>query len=705
MSNIVLFAGTTEGRKLSEWLSSKKMEHIICVATKYGEQVLEENTFSKIHTGRMDESDMETFFKANHTDIVVDATHPYADLVTKNLKSVTQKMNIEYLRLDRDSLSNDVENKTGKEADSTELNNKDLYSKVSYNTESYNDFEIRYFPDNAECEKTLKNTEGNILLTTGSKELSNYCITKSVKDRLTVRVIPSIESLKICTDLDIKGKQIIAMQGPFSMEMNLALINQYGIKVLVTKASGSTGGFEDKLDAAKLAGIKVFVIGRCEGKKGLSFAEVKELLKNKIKSEQINKQKRTITLVGCGMGQRGEMSGKALKVIENADIVFGAKRLLDGLDIKNEKYPYYLAEDIVPVLERHSGDAAILFSGDTGFYSGCKKLYKIITDLVEQKKINAEVKIIPGISSVSNLSALTGISWDDAKIISLHGAGNVDEWKKMFLTAVKNNKKCFALLSGVKDMNSIGKILVEEGLSEVSIVAGYQMSCENQKLVRLTPKECMKLKSEGLYSIFVLSQGEDEIIKITTGIKDEEFIRGIVPMTKEEVRTVSISKMNLLKDSVVYDIGSGTGSVAVEIARLSEDIKVFAIEKKSEGIELIEKNKSKFGLDNIEVIEGMAPEAMEDLPIPSHAFIGGSSGNMSDIVKSLIAKNPEIRIVANAVSLETLKELMMLENEFTVSDFDVVNVSITKTEKLGNYHMMRAQNPVYICSFKGRKED
>ena len=102
---------------------------------------------------------------------------------------------------------------------------------------------------------------------------------------------------------------------------------------------------------------------------------------------------------------------------------------------------------------------------------------------------------------------------------------------------------------------------------------------------------------------------------------------------------------------------------------------------------------------------GLAPETMEDLPTPTHAFIGGSSGNMSDIVKSLIAKNPEIQIVANAVSLETLKELMMLEENSMVTDFDMVNLSVTKTEMLGNYHMMRAQNPVYICSFKGRKEE
>lgn len=696
MSNIVLFAGTTEGRKLSEWLSSKKKKHIICVATRYGEEVLEENTFSRINTGRMDENDMEVFFKENHTDVVVDATHPYAELVTENLKSVTQKLNIEYLRLDRDIFCKDNdETRTDKKSDKMELNN----------MSSENGFQIKYFHNNEECEKALRNTEGNIMLTTGSKELRNYCVTKSVKDRLAVRVIPSVESLKICTDLDIKGKQIIAMQGPFSMETNVALINQYKINVLVTKASGSTGGFEDKLNAAKIIGIKVFVIGRNEREEGLSFSQVKEVLSNYIKNEQGNTEKRIITLIGCGMGKSEELSGAAVRAIKNADIVFGAKRLLDSLEINSEKYPYYLAKDIVPILEKQDGDVAILFSGDTGFYSGTKKLYEIINNLVEEKKINAEIKILPGISSVSYLSALTGISWDDAKIISLHGAGNVDEWKKKFLNTVKNNKKCFALLSGIKDINNIGKILVEEGLSEISIVAGYQMSCENQKVMNLTPEECMKLKEEGLYSIFIISKGENKKIKITTGIRDDEFIRGKVPMTKEEVRTVSISKMNLLRDSVVYDIGSGTGSVAVEIARLSEEIKVFAIEKKTEGIELIEKNKAQFGLDNIDVVEGMAPEAMEYLPVPTHAFIGGSSGNMTDIVKSLIDKNPGIQIVVNAVSFETLKKLMMLEEGKMVSDFDMVNLNVTKTEMHGKYHMMRAQNPVYICSFKGRKED
>ena len=251
------------------------------------------------------------------------------------------------------------------------------------------------------------------------------------------------------------------------------------------------------------------------------------------------------------------------------------------------------------------------------------------------------------------------------------------------------------------------------------MLAGYQISYEEQKIISLSPKECVEQKDEGLYSVFVINESAGHIEnaqinkkssvkkqsgKITMGVPDCEFIRGKVPMTKEEIRTVSISKLNLNYDSIVYDIGSGTGSVAVEIAMLSEKISVYAIEKNPEALELIGANSEKFYCDNICRVEGSAPEVLNDLPAPTHAFIGGSSGKILDIVKVLINKNPKVRIVANAVSLETLKELIMLENELPIDDFEVVTLNVSKTHAVGSYHMMKAENPVYICSFRGRIE-
>lgn len=186
---------------------------------------------------------------------------------------------------------------------------------------------------------------------------------------------------------------------------------------------------------------------------------------------------------------------------------------------------------------------------------------------------------------------------------------------------------------------------------------------------------------------------------ITPGLKDSEFIRDEVPMTKEEVRHISICKLGLSVHSVFYDVGSGTGSVAIEAALLSQNIKVFAIETNPKAVELIKRNCEKFGAKNIEIIEGFAPEAFSELPVPTHAFVGGTKGNLKPILESLYKKNPSMRIVMNAVSLESISEMTRAINEFSITDDEVVQLNISKANKIGSYHLMQANNPVFIFSF------
>ena len=170
-------------------------------------------------------------------------------------------------------------------------------------------------------------------------------------------------------------------------------------------------------------------------------------------------------------------------------------------------------------------------------------------------------------------------------------------------------------------------------------------------------------------------------------------------MTKEEIREVSICKLKLHKDSVVYDVGSGTGSIAVEIAKLLEDSKVYAIEKKEEAGSLIQQNKEKFMLDNIEIISANAPDGLKNLPVATHAFIGGSGGNLKEILAVLYEKNPSMRVVINAISMETICDLReVLELEY-IKNTDVVQLQVSRSKQVGAYHLMQAENPVWICSF------
>ena len=196
---------------------------------------------------------------------------------------------------------------------------------------------------------------------------------------------------------------------------------------------------------------------------------------------------------------------------------------------------------------------------------------------------------------------------------------------------------------------------------------------------------------------------EDRII--TPGIPDEEFIRGNVPMTKQEVRAASVCKLRLSENSVVYDVGCGTGSVSVEIARLSEKIKVFAADSNPEAAELTKQNARKFGLKNVSVVQGAAPAVLENLPVPTHAFIGGSGGRLEEIISVLREKTPRLRVVMNAVSLESVAEIEKIIKSYRLKDYEVVQLFITKTEKLGSHNLFKAGNPVFIFSFEFAAEE
>lgn len=187
-------------------------------------------------------------------------------------------------------------------------------------------------------------------------------------------------------------------------------------------------------------------------------------------------------------------------------------------------------------------------------------------------------------------------------------------------------------------------------------------------------------------------------------MNDNAFIRGKVPMTKSEVRAISISKLSLSLDSILYDIGAGTGSVSVESAMQLPFGMVYAVEQKEEAIELIHKNREKFGVDNIEVVRGHAPDALVSLKTPTHAFLGGTSGEVEEILKLLLKKNPGIRIVMNVAALESLAQAMASLKRLSIEP-EVVSVQIARAEKAGTYHLMKALNPVYILSFGGMECD
>ncbi len=671
MKKILIFAGTTEGRNLSERLSAAGIVHTVCVATEYGEIVLKEHPMAKVHCGRMNREEMREYIANGGFDVVVDATHPYAEAVTENIKEAVKDLDVSYLRLKRE-------------------------------TDDTSDYEkITYFASNEECAEALETVEGNILLTTGSKELPIYSSRIKEKERLYVRVLPALENLMLCREQGITGKRILALQGPFTAEMNEAMIRQYQIKCLVTKRSGRTGGYREKLEAARKQDIPVFVIDRKGKQEGDSFREVCRKLETICGRKMRQDIGPEIILAGVGMGGRDCLTKEVSDAIEDADIILGAERMIAAYQPRIEKKPIYTAGQIIPYLERlqedrvlqGGGKVVVLFSGDSGFYSGCQNLYQALQEERYAGRLEAAVRIMPGISSVAYLAACIGESYQDAAICSIHGKQLVNLPGK-----IRRNQKTFLLLSGIQDVNRLGKLLMDAGLLDCEIVVGYQLSYPEQTVRILTPEECLALTEEGLYCCCIKNPKAIPT-EVTHGKADAEFIRDKVPMTKEEVREVSICKLRLQRGAVVYDIGSGTGSITMEIAGLSDDIQVFAIEKRKEAVKLIRQNREKFQLENIEIVEADAPERLSKLPKPTHAFIGGSGGRLQEILSILYQRNPQMRVVINAVSMETVCEMKEILSLFPMEKEEIVQVQVSRIRTAGDYHLMQAENPVWICAF------
>ena len=182
-------------------------------------------------------------------------------------------------------------------------------------------------------------------------------------------------------------------------------------------------------------------------------------------------------------------------------------------------------------------------------------------------------------------------------------------------------------------------------------------------------------------------------------LADGDFIRGKAPMTKEEVRALAVSKLRVAPAHTVWDVGAGTGSVSVELALAANRGRVFAIEKKPDAVQLLHENRAAQGAWNIQVVEGEAPAALASLPAPDRVFIGGSSGSVDDIVGAALAANPNVRVCATAVTLETVSDLLACLSARGIAQTDIVQVSVARADEVGSYHLMRAENPVYIVTF------
>ncbi|MDR1690224.1 MAG: precorrin-6A reductase, partial [Candidatus Methanoplasma sp.] len=572
---VIIFAGTTEGRQLAHYLGSAGVDVLACVATEFGRQFIEESDKIKVSSERLGEDGMRRIMSEGNS-CVIDATHPYATVITGKIRAACKDTGSEYIRLLR--------------------------------SESREHDGITSVPDVASAVEYLKGTEGNILVTTGSKELDKYTEIKDYKERVFARVLSMPGASQSCADLGFQGRNLFCMQGPFCEELNYGILKQVNAKYMVTKDSGEPGGFEEKVRAARRAGARIVLVSRPEEEDGYGFDELVEFLNKKfgIKPTYVAKAPsgRKVSVIGIGMGNEDTLTIGSRKAIDEADLLIGAERMIRSVSNGQDSFAEYRTDPIISYINEHTEyeRIAVLVSGDVGFQSAAKKLI----EKIDRSAYDVEVKC--GVSSIAYLCSLTGSSWDDAFLMSAHGR------EANIIGAVMKHKKVITLLDGSKGAVEMCREFVEYGMDDIFVTIGQDLGQENEKVAKGKPSELMGQEFGTL--CIAMIENPSACRKNPIGIHDDRFIRGDAPMTKEEIRSLSVVKLKLEEDSVLFDVGAGTGSVSVESALTMPKGKVYAIEKEDDAAELIEQNIKKFKTSNIKVIRGSAPEALDALPAP-----------------------------------------------------------------------------------------
>lgn len=670
MAGIVIFGGTVEGRKLAEALIESENELHISVATEYGGALLPRSgEHIHVHTGRLAEEEMEQFLRECRADYCVDATHPYAAVVTENIYEACKKIQVPYIRILRE------------------------------NTKMQEDGGITYVNSVEEAVTFLAGTHGRILITTGSKELAKYTALADYEERCFARVLSTAQVVEDCKCLGFQGKNLIAMQGPFSEELNYAMLKQIDAAYLVTKQSGHQGGYPEKCEAALRAGVHIVAVGRPAQKlsddvKTMKLEEAIAFFGKSEKSEEAYSQsqgRRKVYLIGMGPGSSTGFTLEAERCLLDSQVVIGAGRILDICTKLGDKprFSCYRGEEIAAFLRENPQyeRAAVVFSGDVGFYSGARGVREYLQEY--------DVQTVPGIASPVCFLDKLGIAWEEVHFASRHGQ------ECRLVPLLRQYKRVCLLLGREQDIPEICEELLQYHMEGVRITVGERLSYPEEQIFTGSPEKLRKKRFDAL-SIALFENDEAQAGQLSYGMEDSGFVRGRVPMTKEEIRVLSLSKLKLRQDSVLYDVGAGTGSVSVEAARICSFGRVYAIERNQEALALIEQNKERFDAEALWIVAGKAPEALNALEKPTHVFIGGSGGRLKEIVAAIRNKNPHTRFVVNAVTLETLWAVRQLAEEYPAyADMEILQVNVARSRILGDYHMMSAENPVFIISFGG----
>lgn len=406
---------------------------------------------------------------------------------------------------------------------------------------------------------------------------------------------------------------------------------------------------------------------------------------------------RKVTIIGAGPGNPDLLSRAALDAIDIADVVIGAHRALVGIDVPPDVVRCELVKtaDIVAALTDAASwqRAVVVMTGDVGLFSGARRLVEALSGDAQ-----VDVRVVPGISSASYLAARLARPWQDWRFASAHGVA-CD-----IVAEAERAGELFLATSGGEDPSRLSGELVQAGFGDARVTVAERLSYPDERITCATASEIAGQTFDDLNVMLIDFAGGAASSRwpyASSGIPDELFIRGDVPMTKQEVRAVALAKLRLTATDTVWDVGAGTGSVSIEAALVARAGSVWAVERNAAGVRLIRENADAFGCGNVHAVPGVAPEALAKLPVPDAVFVGGSAGELPSIVEAALEKNSQVRLCVPCVTVETLTEACALLSGSRFKGFEACQVSAARAEAVGSHHLMKAQNPVFLVSARG----